>query len=147
RSVVTKQTLQTYYVAQAGLQEALATRMLPRNNYYNFVLPAAPANRYYLRSGRVYQDPVNQTDLVGLYRYVVVGGDSARQANGTYYPANSMTPDNISRLLSTNTFPDNSPFIIISNGATCKAASGKSMAALDQINIGPTGLPSCNAGF
>lgn len=148
RSVVTKQTLQTYYTAQAGIHEALATRMLPRSNYYNLVTPAAPASAYFSRSGRVYTDPVNRTGLVGIYRYVVVGGDSARQPDGSYYPVNSLNVAGVPRLLATDHISENSPFIVLSMGTTCKTTSGKATVGVDQISVNAaTGQPVCNAGF
>jgi hypothetical protein len=126
------------------LQEALATRMLPRSNYYNFVAPVAPASQYFTRSGRVYQDPVNQTGLVGLYRYIIVGGDAARKADGSYYANTDLNPfSGIPRIISNDSIPDNSPFLVISNGFSCKNSGGG--VAVDQLNI--SAVPSCKAGF
>lgn len=142
RSVVTKQTLQTYYVAQAGVQEALASRMLPRTNALNFVTAQAP---YFNQSGLVYQDPINRQGLLGEYRYFIVGGEGARQSNGSYYPISDRTPDGIPRLLATQTIPDASPFLVISKGTVCKSAAQKSVVALNRLIPGSN--PQCQTGY
>jgi hypothetical protein len=155
QSVVTKQSLQTFYAAQAGIQEALASRMLPRSNYLNFDAASDPSNggkplsekRYYGRSGNIYQDPSNTTrGLIAKYRYLVVGGDSARQNNGSgsYYAPGNMTPGGVSRLLSTDTIPADSPFFVISTGTTCKSAQGTSASLPDKLTTGIT--PGCSSG-
>lgn len=134
RNLVDRRSLQAYYVAQAGLQEALATRMLPRSNYLNFVTPPntpGPVTPYYNNSGLVFQNPANQTGLIGAYRYLIVGGDPSRKADGSYYgipggpPFAAGGPDvtsganPIPRLVTFNTNPPASPFIVLSNGITC----------------------------
>jgi hypothetical protein len=139
RTVVTKQSLQTYYTAEAGIQEAFASRILPRSNYYNF---ASLPIQYYSRSGRIYTNPADTTrNLIGLYRYVIVGGDPARQSNGNYYPTNNLSPFGIPRLLATDTYPASSPFIVISNGLTCIQRNAKALIGSDQLVFGVT--PSC----
>ena len=148
RSVVMKQTLQTYYAAQAGLQEAVATRMVPRSNYLNFD-SAAAMPEFYSRSGLIYKDPTtvksnSATGLMALYRYVVVGGDAARKADGNYYsssPNADLNPSGIQRLIATETMPTDSSFVVISNGMSCISTSGSSLVATDQLQVSPT--PSC----
>lgn len=149
RTVAMKQTLQTYYAAQAGIQEAIATRMVPRSNYLNF--NTASTKEYYSRSGLIYTDPSKVNDaaptqgVVAMYRYVVVGGDSARKADSSYYAstptADWETPQDVPRLLSNDTMPPDSAFVVISNGLTCKAINGRAMVATDQLQLSPT--PSC----
>lgn len=139
RTIVSKQSLQTFYAAQAGVQEAYANRILPRSNYYNFAnLPT----QYYTRSGRVYANPADTSqNLIGLYRYVVVGGDPARQSNGNFYPANNLNTVGAPRLVSTDMYPPDSPFMVISNGLTCVKKNVKALVGTDQLIFGVT--PSC----
>lgn len=155
QSVVTKQSLQTYYAAQAGIQEALASRMLPRSNYLNFDTASDPSNggqpvankQYFSRSGNIYRDPSNtNSGLIAKYRYLIVGGDSARQNNGTgsYYAPASTNPSGVARLLSTSTVPASSPFFVISTGTTCKSGRGNSAALTDRLTSGVT--PGCQSG-
>lgn len=152
-SVVTKQSLQTYYAAQAGLQEALATRMLPRSNYYNFDNTTDSASqgrpvsdkRYFGRSGNIYQNPANtKQGLIAKYRYLILGGDAARQSNGNYYNNQMTQSGDVSRLLSTDSIPPDSPFIVVSNGITCKSATGSSAALADRFTTGTN--PGCSQG-
>jgi len=166
RSVAIKQSLQTYYAAQAGLQEALATRMVPRSNYWNFntagfkkgsVNLSQDQLRYFTRSGLIYQnpDPTNPTGLVGMYRYVILGGDPARKANGSYYNKTETRPlpagDITKRLLATDSMPPDSSFIILSNGFTCKpsgTAGQVGVAGVDQLNVPTSGtFPANNANL
>jgi hypothetical protein len=142
RSVVTKESLQTYYIAQAGIQEAMASRMVPRSNYLNFSAVKPP---FLASSGLVYQDPATKQNLLGEYRYIILGGDAARQADGSYYPDNSMSLAGIPRLLTTDSIPDSSPFIVISKATVCKKATTRSLVALNQLNTGIT--PTCKAGY
>lgn len=140
RTVVTRQSLQTYYIAQAGIQEALATRMLPRSNTLNFLSKASlptSASPYFPDSGLVYEDPANKRNLIGVYRYLIVGGDPSRKENGDYYnvpsgPPFTVGPDTTNttsnpkpRLVTFQSSPDTSPFYIISNGLTCLSQTGK----------------------
>lgn len=132
RTVVTRQSLQTYYVAQAGIQEALATRMVPRSNALNFMstMPGK-AYPYYSASGLVYEDPVNRKKLIGVYRYLIVGGDPSKNGkdpNGNYYSSTDMTVGSSSpkpRLVTFQTSPPDSPFYVISNGLTCLKDNGE----------------------
>lgn len=149
RSVAIKQSLQTYYAAQAGIQEAVASRMVPRSNYLNF--NTTNNKEYYSRSGLVFKDPTQggstapSTGVMAMYRYVVVGGDAARKKDGTYYSstpsADWQNPQNTPRLLANETMPVDSSFVVISNGLSCKTISGKSVVASDQLVLSPT--PSC----
>ncbi len=142
RTVVNKQSLQTYYVAQAGIQEALATRLVPRSNYLNSgVVPGA--DPLFEESGHVYQDPVNQQRQVGIYRYIIVGGDPARKPNGSYYTPSEKNNDDIPYLIATDTMPDNSPFYIISNGTTCRGSGDET--GVDVISGFET--PTCTGDY
>ncbi len=152
-SVVTKQSLQTYYAAEAGVQEALASRMLPRSNAVNFNSSADSNNgslpvsdkKFYTRSGFIYQNPADITKgLVAKYRYIILGGDSARKPDGSYFANGDNTSTGIPRLLSTETIPSTSPFIIVSTGTTCKSTKGNSQALLDRLTPGP--IPACSGG-
>jgi hypothetical protein len=149
--ITSTKSLQSYYVAMHGIQEAMATRMVPRSNQMNFTNPAAAA---YPHSGRVYnnvnfvlgQTPVN-TNLLGIYRYVVVGGDAFRQRLGGAQNINQ-------NLLRFASFPDNSsPFYIISNGTTCSEApigGTRGESAAQPVmnfpfgNLGPIQCPRSN---
>jgi hypothetical protein len=170
RTVITRQSLQTYYVAQAGIQEALATRMLPRSNALNFMnkatLPTG-ASPYFPDSGLVYEDPGKQRGLIGVYRYLILGGDPSKNASGNYYnapsgPPFSLGPDTTNnpsnpkpRLLTFQSSPDESPFYIISNGLTCLANNGQvgkdqfiGSAANQAANPQLIGTqPRCNNGY
>ncbi len=141
RSVVTKQSLQTYYVAQSGLQEALATRMVPRSNYYNYINPPGNPDPYYPTSGRVFQNPTAGTGLIGVYRYLIVGGDSARDAAGNYLGTTNTPPDvgpnGEQRLISRFTMANLDPFYVVSNAVTCKRDNGQ--LAPDVITITQVG--------
>lgn len=131
RTIATKQSLQTYYVAQAGIQEALASRMLPRSNFLNNSATQA-VNAYYRQSGRVYTqpDPVAPQGLLGRYQYVIVGGEPSVDTNGNAYPlplglpgpGSSLNPSGVPRALATDTLPASSSFMIISRGVTCRSA-------------------------
>jgi len=78
-----------------------------------------------------------------VYRYVIVGGDSARDANGNFYPQATLNADGIPWLVSTQTIPDASPFMIVSKATTCRSATGKSEVLVDALN--PATL-TCNTG-
>jgi hypothetical protein len=165
RVVVTEQTLQTYYVAQAGIQEALATRMVPRSNYLNF-LPTKPTGvtPYINASGMVYQDPRTQQNLVGVYQYLIVGGDPSRKPDSSYYniptgPPFTMGGDTtqnavnpVPRLVTFQSSPPDSPFYTMSQGFVCKSPGGA--VGINQFVGSPTtnpaqiGLtPQCKAPF
>jgi hypothetical protein len=148
RTVVTKQTLQAYYVGQSGIQEAMATRILPRSNYLNFKTPVGVQQPMYTGSGLVYQnpDPVNPTGLLGEYRYVVVGGQGTRiPGTGAYYAPTAVNPLQVPRLIVTDSIPDTSPFIVISNASVCKSSANKAAIQPDALIAGLT--PTCKAGY
>jgi hypothetical protein len=136
RSIVSEQDLQLYYVAQGGIQEALGTRMVPRSNWYNLVInPAVPA---YLRtSGRVYENPdfTNPTGLVGLYRYMVLGGDPAVDpVTGVYDPAQSNRLQSI--------LPEQ-PFYVVSKGSICRNAVSRAVVS-NSLVLNTDGQPACS---
>lgn len=176
RNIMDHRTMQAYYIAQAGMQEALATRMMPRSNYLNFVTQPAGAPAvippYYNNSGLVYQQPNTKQQLLGVYRYLIVGGDPSRKADGSYYgvpngppfaPGPNVTTGTsaIPRLVTIQSNPPASPFYIISNGITC--VKGNTVNGTDQgIDqfVGPANIttasqltldgntaPQCKAGY
>lgn len=167
RTITARGTLQSYYVAQAGVQEALATRMLPRSNYLSFNPPAG-IPPYFPSSGLVFRQPATQTELLGVYRYLIVGGDPARKTDGSYYnappqnptaPYYNVGPDTtqnaanvVPRLVTFQSSPPNSPFYIVSSGLICRSPQG--VIGVDQFLNSPTTnpaaigiVPSCKAGY
>jgi hypothetical protein len=188
RNISTKSTLQSYYVAMQGIQEALGTRMIPRSNQLNYRMiqasgdmlgvqsrifsfgqPADPQNpgvgnvrimSYYNLSGLTFTNVrrmpsesfppfINPNDIMGAYRYIVVGGDPSRRAeNGRYYFDPGLPSAGTSRLGNANStelklisqpfaFPVNSSaFFIVSNGITCVPRGG-GVAAPGQIIFNP----------
>lgn len=112
KTVVDQRSLQSYYVAMAGVQEALSTRMYPagnqlvwwRPNPTNPVSASNPGNRVtplyglpnnltpalaYPDEGIVCQSgtrPCPSANIIGAYRYFVLNGDqgvNAQTSNGT----------------------------------------------------------------
>jgi len=148
RTVVTKQTLQAFYVGQSGIQEAMATRILPRSNYLNFKTPIGAQKPMYAGSGLVYQnpDPINPTGLLGQYRYVVVGGQGTRiPGTGAYYAPGDVNPLQVPRLIVTDSIPDTSPFIVMSNASVCKSSTNVSVIQPDALIAGLN--PTCKPGY
>ncbi len=168
RNVVDTLSIQTYYVANAGIQEAIATRFLPRSNFLSFVNPANPSPYNFLppmdprvkspypKSGLVFQNVgANPSGLMGVYRYVIVGGDPSRKNDpmGPYYGEHDMTANDatLPRLLTNNSTPwdgvdvtrANSPLYVISKGMTCiandKAWPNKFVASSSSVTY-PTDL-------
>lgn len=135
RTVSTRESLQLYYVAQAGIQEALATRFVPRTNYLNFIQNQGNVNPpYYGLSGRAFQDPANPNaaELVGIYRYFILGGDPAVDPNTGLYDNNRYTVNDI-----------NQPVYVLSKGAICVTPNGAIDPGVIQID-GTIPRPSCN---
>jgi hypothetical protein len=126
--------------AQAGLQEALATRFYPRSNYLNFsaltLPPAPPASQqpFYKTSGRLFSG----TNLIGMYRYVVLGGDSARNPSTAVF-----NPSDIVRITSSSSKVDQ-PFVVLSQGAVCVSPDGQNIVP-NAFSVSGF-VPSCNAG-
>ena len=176
RNIYDRRTMQAYYVAQAGLQEALATRMMPRSNYLNFIQPTgspAVVTPYYNNSGLVFQQPNTQQQLLGVYRYVVLGGDPSRKADGSYYGIPSGPPfsagtdvTNTSnptpRLVTFQSLPPASPFYIVSNGLTCIKnlntngtdvgidqfmGTSAAITSARQLMLDNTQSPQCKSGY
>lgn len=149
RSIVTKKTLQTYYVAMAGIQEAHATKFVPGSNKCYLINDAVDCPTQYAGhlSGRAYADPITRAQLMGIYRYIVVGGNPARRTNGTLYTAADGNPNNsnVPYLSTMSVIQDQSPFYIISQGSTCLAPGGTVMPNVIAVN-NTTGIPSCPNG-
>ncbi len=141
RIISNRQSMQLYYVAQAGIQEALATRFVPRTNYLNFLQYAGAAGGphntpLYGLSGRVFRDAssTNNNELIGYYRYFIVGGDPIRRLNGT--EDNSRLTLNLGVL---------QHYYILSKGSVCLSDNGKVGVGLLQIAMaGDNPTPSCN---
>ncbi|MBY0450988.1 MAG: hypothetical protein K2X01_10230 [Cyanobacteria bacterium] len=122
-----------YTFAMSGIQEAIATRMSPRSNFIALENKQTPSGTiaqqfrpYQAESGYVYKDPINKTELVGFYRYFILGGDPARKpTSGDWWLGNSIpsgTPpynaiggDAIHFL---DIIPEQ-PIIIVSRGSAC----------------------------
>lgn len=101
-----------FQVAKAGVSEALATRFVPRTNYLAFQRYAGITNNnppLYGVSGRVFQNPVAQTGLIGVYRYIVLGGDPA---------ANRALGYNTDTTKYLETLPEQ-PMIVVSKASVC----------------------------
>lgn len=189
RNISTKTTLQSYYVAMQGIQEALGTRMIPRSNQlnyrmiraltndmlgvrskiFNFGEVADPQNpssgnvrimSYYNLSGLTFTNVrrmpadnfpqfINPNDIMGAYRYIVVGGDPSRRGDtGRYFFDPGQPGAGTTRQGNQNgtelklisqpfAFPVNSSaFFIVSNGITCVPRAG-GVAAPGQIVFNP----------
>ncbi|MBY0403750.1 MAG: hypothetical protein K2X66_07605 [Cyanobacteria bacterium] len=143
RLIASTKALQSYYVAMHGIQEAMATRMVPRSNQMNFSNRRFAA---YPHSGRVYRK-VNigfngsgplDTNLMGIYRYIIVGGDAFRMRNGAAQGLSA-------RLLQFASFPtESSPFYIISNGITCNPVSNLASTRGDGVALPFVTFPAGN---
>jgi type II secretory pathway pseudopilin PulG len=125
QAILTAQNAQAYYAAQAGVQEAIATRMLPRSNYLNFDSNIDSSDgipyflkAYYATSGRISLDLSNDNRVIAKYRYMVLGGDSARESKNSYFPETEPNKDD-PYLLSVNKIFN--PFIVVSEGVICHA--------------------------
>ena len=164
RNVATKTSMQTHYVAMAGIQEAIATRLMPRTNYQ--ALNQQPINGQgplFPNSGRVYQNPPVNTNLMGVYRYIILGGDPARQdaGGGPYYgtgacPGAWCDPTSGVNWHVSGTHPSASSFYIVSYGRICMSKAQLGSVDINslvnpQINAPgnpgfPTMLPNCTGG-
>jgi hypothetical protein len=138
RMTAQDQSLQSYYVSQAGIQEAIASRIGPRSNFLNF-RPAnlRPLPPQYALSGKVYENPANLTKMIGMYRYIILGGDPARDRNTSAYYSNIdllFQDQNVSK----------QPIYVVSKGAICETAAGK--AIYDGLEISAaTNKPQCKS--
>lgn len=140
-----------YSVSLQGIQEALATRMVPRSNQLNFVkynerahwasnfeavqcrsmigsqpptlsrfnVPSCTANKpFFPESGFVrakLEDP--NSPLLGVYQYVIAGGDPARSHSNGADLGPEWSLNNVSFAYSNNA--ESSPFFVISRSLTC----------------------------
>lgn len=113
RAVTTKQSSQLYYLAHAGIQEALASRFLPRTNYLNFLKYIGVTNNnppLYGRSGLVHADALkpSQSNLIGVYRYVTLGGHAGVDVDTGELEEGFLTSNSI-----------NQHFYVLSKGSVC----------------------------
>jgi type II secretory pathway pseudopilin PulG len=161
RTIVTKQSLQTYYVAMAGVQQALANRMYPSSNYlsWNPVGGVTALDPYPSainpnpvpdpNSGVVYQNPANPTAAtrVGAFQYFILGGyqevDAANSAgdNFAFWPDTRVNGSNIpvKSAMSGFTAGDAGRFLIVSRGMTCRGAGAN--AVLGAMNLNKLASP------
>lgn len=156
QAILTAQNAQAYYAAQAGVQEAIATRMLPRSNYLNFdinrdTVDGIPysSKAYYRSSGRISKSLDTNDQVIAKYRYMVLGGDSARRPDGSYY-GNNVPDTEDPYLLSITKISDQSPFIVVSEGIICHASNQFGKALVDKFvkNIPDKVLAGeCQSGY
>jgi len=129
-----------FQVAKAGVSEALATRFVPRTNYLAFQRYAGINNNnppFYGVSGRVFQNPVAQTGLIGVYRYIVLGGDPA---------ANRALGYNTDTSKYLETLPEQ-PMIVVSKASVCVLRE-KILTDAITITAGAGNVPTvgCSSG-
>jgi hypothetical protein len=140
-----------YYIAQAGVQEALGSRFYPRTNIQalmnaNVIPPSGPGavtpdrDPYYRYSGRVTTSELDGTKTVtGINRYIVLGGDPARNAStGEFF----QTPQDYVALVS-HADRISQDFFVISKGSVCLNDEGD--VIYDDIQA-LNGAVSCNTG-
>jgi hypothetical protein len=139
---------QLYYVTQAGIQEALGSRFYPRSNWLAMqtanpvVAGTVTPDRdpFYRLSGRVVSTNLaGQSQVMGMYRYLVLGGDPARNPNNGQY---LQTPSDYVKLVSHEDRIDQN-FYVISRGVVC-LNSAKEVVPND-IKI-VSGVISCSVG-
>jgi len=140
QAVATQQSSQLYYIAQAGVQEALASRFIPRNNYLNFLKYIGINTKnppLYGRSGFVYADPLQPTprNLIGVYRYLTLGGQG-----GVNVVSGQLTQE----FLSSNQI--NQHFYLLSKGSVCihKTTKAVGVGVISVINDGGVPRPACS---
>ncbi|MGE0201880.1 MAG: hypothetical protein AB7P76_13060 [Candidatus Melainabacteria bacterium] len=165
RTVVTSKNLQSYYVAMAGVQNALATRFYPASNYlsWNAVNDVKAIEPYPTQSGTpsatagyVYRNPASKVtgQLVGVYQYFILGGYQGVDAGASSGNNFSYWSDN--RKIELSQFPDSDAarFLVVSRGVTCNLPTGAAQAGVIQPNklfpgkgpIAPL-KPTCPSGF
>lgn len=126
-------SMEAFNVANAGVNEALATIMVPRNNRLNFMGDATEA--MFSNSGRMYTDNVHQTGLIGIYRYMVLGGDPARDPNSGQYMGTES-----SQFLN---MYSKQRYFVVSRGTVCQDTNGKILS--DAFNLSSL-IPTCTRG-
>ena len=116
RSLAVEYNIRTYYVALAGINECIATRMAPRsnvlsNNYNVTTSQLARFNRVD-NSGFIYSNPYSKkkSDIIG--RYIYVSHIITKNSDGKYVINESNVDDESERYLvyskGTTTLPDGS---------------------------------------
>jgi hypothetical protein len=150
RTIAIEKSLETYYIAQAGIREAISSRMIPRTNYLNFVPPATRQangmlNPVYQLSGRVFERPntTPPTNLVGIYRYFILGGDPSRNPDSTDLGNKQYWPTNNPNLLDNTT---RQPFYVVSRGAVCRERNTKRVM-FDSVSYTPAGGTVCSNNY
>ncbi len=145
RGVSTNYTSQQYYIANAGVQEALASRFTPRTNYLNFLNyvganntnPPAFNAPLYGFSGLVFKDPTtrNINQLLGVYRYVVLGGRGGADITTGELSQEFMTSNQI-----------NQHFYVLSKGSLCLHKKSKAIGVgiIRVVSAGGVPVPQCS---
>lgn len=158
RNLITKRSLQTYYIAMAGIEEANATKLIPASNKCYLINDPedCPTQIPGHLSGFVYENPASPstTTLMGVYRYIVVGGNPARQTNGSFYSTTAKNASGVPYLSSMSLIQDDAPFYILSQGFACVRDGGMvipgaiswSKTADSDGDDNPDGAPSCSQG-
>ncbi|MEB3245700.1 MAG: hypothetical protein VKJ06_06925 [Vampirovibrionales bacterium] len=130
---------QLMYLSYSGIQEAIARRFFPRTNAGGFSNTAkafkSDANAYL--SGWHPNNVEIYANTVGIYRYMVLGGDFTQSKNGNYYPAGEMQfyESVVNNLNNANN--DRMPFIVVSQASLCESS-------INQIEI--NGITTQNNG-
>ena len=176
RTVVTKRSLQSYYVAMAGVQQALANRMYPASNYLSWnpvggltsmdpypstAVPAPPTDPV---SGEVFQNPAapSAATRVGVFQYFVLGGyqevDAANSAgaNFAFWPNGTLNAVGAPVKSAMTGVPpgDGGRFLIVSRAVTCRGAGANTvLGAINPNKLAAPGdpafgfrIPTCAAG-
>ncbi len=172
RSVATQRSLQTYYVAMAGVQQAMATRFYPSSNYLawnpvaDFIDPyPTSGNPPDPNSGLVFQDPQNPggSNVIGAFQYVILGGyqgvaDSSSGSTFNYWADNDNNNESPAKpkKIGFERFPDSDQarFVIVSRAVTCTDPDGAVQPGfLDDQKLGasnasiPALTPTCTGGM
>jgi hypothetical protein len=104
QAVSIEKSSEKYYCARGGIQETLASRMVPRTN--RRALKGIEAEPYNPSSGVCKIAPDKK---LGIYRILVLGGDPNRDVNGNFSDEGKPPGDVIRQ-----------PFYIVSQGAVCR---------------------------
>lgn len=151
-------SLQLYYTTQAGIQEAVGTRLYPATNYLNSVLNTPPTGvaqfnsdpswrPRFLNSGFITTKGATNAAppvILGRYRYMVLGGQPSRNPSGGgwYNTMGGSNKNNITYY----THPSikvRQPAYILSKGSVCLTKDGSVLPN----DIRPKNVDFKNEGF
>ncbi len=121
---------QLIYLANSGIQEAIARRFFPRSNYEAFLGTSIAAlarrsvnsnNAFYL-SGQVFADVANARQAIGIYRYFILAGNPAQSRVSGDFELDDINFSLIEAYMNRGDNPalNNQPFIVISQAAICE---------------------------